>query len=100
ACGYAGAGATIRAYRAKGHESIPVRGADAAVTLPGAIGGWMRALELSAASGGRIPLRRLLERAEQHARAGTPVSGSEARYIVKEWEALLRTPNFRAHFLD
>lgn len=100
ACGYAGAKATIRAYRDKGHASIPVRGADAAVTLPGAVGGWMRALELSAANGGRLPLRRLLERAEQRAREGTPVSGSEARYVVKEWAALLLAPNFCDHFLD
>jgi len=100
ACGYAGSKATIKAYRDKGHGSIPVRGPDAALTLPGAIGGWMRALELSAASGGRIPLRHLLERAEKHARAGTPVSPSEARYPVKEWEALTAAPNFRSHFLD
>ena len=49
ACGFAGAKATISRYREKGYDAIPVRGADAAVTVAGAIGGWMKALELSKA---------------------------------------------------
>jgi gamma-glutamyltranspeptidase/glutathione hydrolase len=99
ACGYAGEKATIKAYRAKGYDAIPVRGADAALTVAGAIGGWMKALELSAARGGRIPVRDLLAAAEAHCRTGVPVGESEGRYSVKELEAILAVPNFAAHFM-
>jgi gamma-glutamyltranspeptidase len=42
ACGPAGALATIARYRDKGHDVIPSRGPDSAVTVAGAIGGWER----------------------------------------------------------
>ncbi len=42
----------------------------AALTVPGAIGGWKIALELSAALGGRLPLGDLLGRAIAQAREG------------------------------
>lgn len=99
ACGYAGEKATIARYRAKGHEKIPVRGVDAALTVAGAVGGWIAALELSAAMGGRVPLRDLLARAERLAKEGAPVSRSEARYSVKEREDILAVPGFAAHFM-
>lgn len=99
ACGFAGAKATIPRYREKGYDAIPVRGPDAALTVAGAIGGWIKALELSKALGGRIPVRELLKRAENHAAAGTPVSQSEGRYSVKEREEILGVPGFAAHFM-
>lgn len=99
ACGYAGAKATIPAYRAKGYDAIPVRGPDAACTVAGAIGGWIKALELSKARGGKIPVADLLAAAEAHCRTGVPVSESEGRYSVKELQAILDVPNFAAHFM-
>src|ERR1700719_2525319 len=42
------------------YETIPTRGPLAALTVPGAIGGWMLALEAAKASGGRVALRVLL----------------------------------------
>jgi gamma-glutamyltranspeptidase/glutathione hydrolase len=45
ACGYAGAGASIEAYRALGLDAVPIRGAKAALSVPGAIGGWTLARE-------------------------------------------------------
>ncbi len=45
ACGFAGEHATIRRYRDLGYDKIPSRGADATLTVPGAIGGWSVALE-------------------------------------------------------
>lgn len=99
ACGFAGAKATISRYREKGYDAIPVRGPDAALTVAGAVGGWIRALELSRALGGRIPVRELLKRAENHAAAGTPVSQSEGRYSVKEREEILGVPGFADHFM-
>src|SRR6202042_2916048 len=61
ACGFAGQAATIAHYRDAGFETIPPRGPEAALTVPGSIGGWALALELSSALGGRRPLNHLLE---------------------------------------
>ncbi|MCZ8269066.1 MAG: gamma-glutamyltransferase family protein [Beijerinckiaceae bacterium] len=99
ACGYAGSKATIHAYRARGYDAVPVRGPDAALTVAGAIGGWMLALELSRALGGKLPVKDLVAQAETLARDGVPVSQSEGRYIVKEREAILAVPGFAQHFL-
>src|SRR3954469_18843823 len=43
--GRAGATATPRLYRDAGHYEIPTRGPLAALTVPGAIGGWALAVE-------------------------------------------------------
>ena len=42
--GPAGAKATPELYREHGHDEIPARGPLAALTVPGAVGGWMLAL--------------------------------------------------------
>src|SRR6202035_3977584 len=42
------------------HETIPPRGPLAALTVPGAIGGWMVALQAAKAAGGSLPLEILL----------------------------------------
>src|SRR6266567_8627306 len=52
--GPAGSGARIELYR--GHESIPPRGPLAALTVPGALGTWILALEAAKALGARLPL--------------------------------------------
>jgi gamma-glutamyltranspeptidase/glutathione hydrolase len=93
ACGFAGEGATLAAYEALG--GIPTRGPKAALTVPGAIGGWKLALELSAAVGGRLPVRELLRAAIGHARAGVAVSDSEARAKPRDGEGLYAAPGFR-----
>src|SRR5450432_1011436 len=58
AAGFAGASATRALYR--DHETIPPRGPLAALTVPGAIGGWALAMEAARTFGGRIPLGELL----------------------------------------
>jgi gamma-glutamyltranspeptidase len=98
ACGYAGQGATIERYRKLG-GAIPSRGADAALTVPGTIGGWALALELSARLGGRLPLSVLLESATRLARDGYPVSRSQARTAPNEYEALKKAPGFVETYL-
>ncbi|MCC2099542.1 MAG: gamma-glutamyltransferase, partial [Hyphomicrobiales bacterium] len=55
ACGFAGAKATIASYRDAGHDIIPRRGPLAALTVPGAVGGWMLAQEFARSLGGRLP---------------------------------------------
>ena len=99
ACGFAGQLATIDRYRKLGVEAVPVRGPAAALTVPGTIGGWALALELSAGLGGRLPLRILLENATRLAREGCPVSPSEARTIPNEYESLKSAPGFAETFL-
>jgi len=97
ACGPAGALATIRRYRDKGYAAIPPRGPDAAVTVAGAVGGWVAAAKLASELGGRMSPRDLLHAAISFARDGYPVSASEARYWPKEIEALLAAPGFAAN---
>ena len=82
-------------------DAIPPRGAQAALTVPGAVGGWALALELSAAVGGRLPLGFLLESAIRHARDGYPVSRSEARFDAARDQALIAAPGFaETYFID
>jgi gamma-glutamyltranspeptidase/glutathione hydrolase len=99
ACGYAAAGASIATYRALGLDAVPLRGAKAALTVPGAIGGWALALELSHARGGRLPLSLLLEDAVRRARDGYPVSTSEARFDPRSDPDLVAAPGFADAFL-
>jgi gamma-glutamyltranspeptidase/glutathione hydrolase len=99
ACGYAGSSASIAAYRALGLDAVPPRGPKAALTIPGAIGGWTLALELSRARGGRLPLALLLEDAARRARDGYPVSASEARFDVTSDPDLVAAPGFAAAFM-
>lgn len=98
ACGFAGSGATIEAYRASGHESIPVRGPLAALTVPGAIAGWQLALELSKALGGRLASADLVRPAAIRAREGYGVSAAESRSAPREEAALLAAPGFAEAF--
>lgn len=100
ACGPAGSLATIARYRDKGHEAIPPRGPDAALTVAGAVGGWRLAAALAATLGGRLPMADLLADAIRHAGEGVPVSASEARCQPKELAAILDAPGFRAAFRD
>jgi gamma-glutamyltranspeptidase/glutathione hydrolase len=99
ACGFAGQGATIDHYRKLAGNAIPARGADAALTVPGTIGGWSLALELSASLGGRIPLSDLLANAVRLAREGYLVSASEARTIPLAYESLKDAPGFAEAYL-
>lgn len=101
ACGPAGSLATIARYRDKGHDVIPGRGPDAAVTVAGAVGGWALANEFSKAqTGGRLPLSTLLEDAVRHAREGCAVSASEARGVPNLFDELKQAPGFAAQFLQ
>jgi gamma-glutamyltranspeptidase len=77
ACGMAGAAVTRDLYLGRDLQQIPVRGPLAANTVAGTISGWERALTVSAAWGGRLPLSRLLEDAIHYAEngvTGTPFS--------------------------
>ncbi|MBV9239570.1 MAG: gamma-glutamyltransferase [Xanthobacteraceae bacterium] len=97
--GPAGANATIALYREHGHDEIPPRGPLAALTVPGAIAGWLLALEAARALGGKLPLSLLLDDAIRHAREGYLVSRSQARLSAEKREELAQAPGFAAPFL-
>lgn len=99
ACGYAGSLATVDYYHERGYGTIPPRGADAALTVPGAVGGWAMALDAARVHGGRMSLRRLLEPAIQLAREGVPVSRSQAQLTREKRVELEGAPGFAAAFL-
>ncbi len=94
ACGFAGAKATIKAYRDAGFETTPARGPLAALTVPGAVGGWALAHAFAKSGGARLPLDALLAPAIHHAKAGVPVSGSEARTRPRDSADLAALPGF------
>ncbi len=75
--GPAGTNASAAFYRERGYDAIPARGPFAALTVPGAIGGWMLALEAAKALGGNMPLDVLLAPAIKQAREGYIVSRSQ-----------------------
>ena len=64
--GPAAMAARLELYRE--HETIPPRGPLAALTVPGAVGGWMLALEAAKANGAKLPLDVLLAPAIGQAR--------------------------------
>ncbi|MBB5752512.1 gamma-glutamyltransferase family protein [Prosthecomicrobium pneumaticum] len=99
ACGAAGSGATIGAYREKGHDRVPTRGPDAALTVAGAVSGWALAHQFAASLGGRFDRRTLVEAAIGHARAGVAVSRSQARMTAEHEAELAPVPGFAAQFM-
>jgi oxamate amidohydrolase len=98
ACGFAGKHATIDRYRMLGLDAIPVRGPQAALTVPGTIGGWQIAQHIARENGGKLPLDVLLHHGISAARDGHAVGASEARYIIKEEQSVLELPFFRDTF--
>jgi gamma-glutamyltranspeptidase/glutathione hydrolase len=97
AAGAAGAQARAEFYRE--HDVIPARGPLAALTVPGAVGGWMLALEAAKASGGKFPLSALLGAAIGHSRSGYQVSRSQAWQTQQHFDDLKLVPGFGATFL-
>jgi oxamate amidohydrolase len=95
--GAAGANARPELYRE--YETMPPRGPLAALTVPGAVAGWMLALEAAHARGGRVPLDVLLAHAVRHARDGYVVTASQARFTAEKLDELKDVPGFAATFL-
>jgi len=93
------AGALARRELYRDHDTIPPRGPLAALTVPGAIAGWMQALEAARALGGRLPLDVLLGPAIRHARDGYVVAASQARLTAEKLDELKDVPGFAAAFL-
>ena len=89
-------------YRDAGHDEIPARGPLAALTVPGAVAGWMLAVEAAKAQrggGARLPLHVLFDAAIRHAREGYAVTRSQARLTVEKFAELEAAPGFLQTFL-
>ncbi|UOK72097.1 gamma-glutamyltransferase [Ancylobacter polymorphus] len=99
AAGPAGAGADAAFYRTRDFDELPRCGALAALTVPGTVGGWMRAQEAARAHGGRMPMRRLLESALEQARTGHTVSSGQVRAAARARVELDAVLGFRTAFL-
>lgn len=97
--GAAGSLATIARYAGKGHDKIPHRGSDAAVTVAGAVAGWGLALEIAGALGGRLSRRDLLGDAISRARDGIAVSRSQHRMTAEGYDLLSQAFGFARHWL-
>ena len=97
AAGPSGAGALLDLYRDQ--ETIPPRGPLAALTVPGAVGGWMLAHEAAKDFRGRLPLDVLLGAAIRHARDGYVVTRSQARLSQEKLGELKDVPGFAETFL-
>jgi gamma-glutamyltranspeptidase len=97
AAGPAGRNAKPELYR--DHETIPPRGPLAALTVPGAVAGWMLALQAAKAHGGRMPLDVLLTNAYGHARDGYQVTRSQNRLTEQHLAELAPVPGFAKTFL-
>jgi oxamate amidohydrolase len=81
------------------YETIPPRGPLAALTVPGAVGGWILALEAAKANGGTLPLDVLLLPAIVQARNGYVVSRSQAQLTADKLAELASVPGFAETFL-
>jgi oxamate amidohydrolase len=97
AAGPAGRNAQRELYRE--YETIPPRGPLAALTVPGAVGGWMLALEAAQANGAKLPLDVLLAPAIAHARNGYAVTRSQKRLTEEHLDELTGVHGFAATFL-
>jgi oxamate amidohydrolase len=97
AAGPAGRDAQRELYRA--YETIPPRGPLAALTVPGAVGGWIMAHEAARANGGKLPLDVLLASAIAHARNGYVVTRSQQRLTKENLDQLVGVHGFAATFL-
>ncbi len=97
AAGRAGANARPDLYRE--YEAIPPRGPLAALTVPGAVAGWMLALEAAKVHGGRIPLTELLAPAIRACAEGYVVTRSQAQLSAEKLAELKDVPGFAEVFL-
>jgi oxamate amidohydrolase len=81
------------------YEAMPTRGPLAALTVPGAVAGWILAHEAARAHGGKLPLKVLLAPAITEARNGYAVTRSQKRLTEEQFGGLKDVPGFAAQFL-
>jgi len=98
-CGRAAGLASPEWYAGQGvGGALPTRGALAALTVPGTIDGWAKALALVPA-GRRLPLATLLAPAIGLARDGIAVTANQSQTTAAKLDTLKGVPGFDATFL-
>ncbi|MDB9870441.1 gamma-glutamyltransferase family protein [Alphaproteobacteria bacterium] len=101
ACGSAAKLADIEFYKRKGFNAIPTRGSLAALTVPGAVGGWKAAYDFSVKElGGKLPLSRLLYDAEQTSKNGIAVTNTLSNNLKSKYSQLKDIPGFNEIYLS
>ena len=98
ACGAAGERVDAALYAQAGMDTIPARGALAAITCAGTVAGWAKALAISARWGGKLPLSRLLEDAIHWAQSGIAPSSSQIATTAQKLSELAGIPGFMETF--
>ncbi len=94
ASGAAAGLATTAFYQGQGSAQIPARGPLAALTVAGTISGWAKALEISARTGGRLPLERLLADSITYAENGIPLTAGHVAMVEAKQAELADVPGF------
>ena len=98
ACGQAAGVATPQWYAERGHTgTIPTRGGQAALTVPGTLGGWAEALKLAGPKA--RPLSELLAPAIRLARDGIAVTRNQSATTREKLAGLRDVPGFAASYL-
>ena len=92
-------GSLARSELYRDYETIPPRGPLAALTVPGAIGGWALALDAAKAFGGKLPLGTLFAPAITQALDGYTVTRSQTRLTQENFDGLKDVPGFAGAFL-
>lgn len=98
--GVVGTAARPAFLRARGQVAVPLHGAESVLTAPGAVAGWAEAQRLSVASGGRLPLSRLLAPAAVAARDGIVLTARDVAALAAGAPALSGQPGFTSAFLN
>ncbi|HZG22056.1 MAG TPA: gamma-glutamyltransferase family protein [Herbaspirillum sp.] len=98
ACGPSAGLATKEFYAGHGYSAVPTRGAHAALTVAGAVGGWSAALDYAQRFGRALPLPVLLADAIRHAQAGVPITRSQHELTRDKWSELKDQPGFAATY--
>jgi gamma-glutamyltranspeptidase/glutathione hydrolase len=99
ACGQAARLATLQWYADRGHTtSIPTRNGEAALTVPGTIGGWEMALSMVERPS-RLPVSELMSAAVARARDGIAVTANQSVCTADKLEELAAVPGFADAFL-
>ncbi|ONN67532.1 gamma-glutamyltransferase family protein [Herbaspirillum sp. VT-16-41] len=98
ACGPSAGLATKAFYAGHGYSAVPTRGAHAALTVAGAVGGWSAALDYAQRFGRALPLPVLLADAIRHAQAGVPITRSQHELTRDKWAELKDQPGFAATY--
>jgi oxamate amidohydrolase len=97
--GRAGQAVDAAFYRARGLDSIPVRGPLAANTVAGTISSWAAAHEIAKSWGGTLPLEALLDDAIYYARAGVPVTRGHCEMVAAKEGEMRDLAAWRRQFL-